>query len=137
MGKSVKDYVNQFKLKNENTVERCAYLPLQMEETISFIGDTAQSFSCYYNMGQKSNNLNNKATIYKLAVEKFILNKIYSVIYNLYDEKTKLENAKFLENKKKIKSKYSYDELMNYLEVSYYNILIYINYKIIKFYNKY
>ena len=64
------------------------------------------------------NIIGNKISYSKPAVEKFIFNKIYSVIFELYNVKYKHENELFIEKIKKINEKIQYDEIMEYLEVS-------------------
>lgn len=122
VGKSVKEFIFKFKSSNEDFKNKSNQLPNQMEEIINFIDDISQTFNCYYNMGNINNNSSNKSSTYKIAVEKFILNKIYPNIYSLYNEKTKDDNLKFLSNQKRIQSMYNYTELMNYLEVNIYYV---------------
>lgn len=87
-----------------------------MEDTLYFIEDCSQSFHCYYNLGEK-NMLGNKPTYSKLAVEKFIFNKIYPLIYELYNKRYEKDNEKFLAKQSIIRTKNNYDEIMAYLEV--------------------
>lgn len=88
-----------------------------MEETLNFIEECSQSFHCYYNLGDKAM-VGNKHSLSKQAVEKFIFNKIYPILYELYSKKYQKENELFLMKQSKIKSDLSYENIMNYLEVS-------------------
>ena len=75
------------------------------------------TFSNYFNMGQtfKFNEEAQKNS--KVAIEKFLFNKIYYSLYELYNKKYWQENEKFLAKKKKINKKYKVKEIMEYLEI--------------------
>lgn len=118
LGKSVKEYVSNFKRVHSEAELKYILLPTQMEEMIKFIEDCSQLFGCYYNMGEKTV-YSNKVHISKLAIERYIFNKCYQTLYMLYDKKYDNENRLFKEKQKDIVSKYSYDQMMDYLEVLY------------------
>lgn len=116
LGRSVKEFVTSFRDNNMDIDKTYTRIPIQMEETLSFIEDCSQNFHCYYNLGDK-NVPGNKLHYSKPAVEKFIFNKIYPVIFELYNRKYKVENDLFLKKQSIIKEKLNYKSIMEFLEV--------------------
>lgn len=116
LGKSVKEFVTNFKKENSDLQETFDLVPKQMEETIAFIENCSQSFHCYYNLGDK-HMVGNQISFSKPAVEKFIFNKIYPVIYELYNKKYEKENRLFKKKQQNILSKMNYKSIMEFLEV--------------------
>ena len=49
--------------------------------------------------------------------EKFIFNKVYYQLYDLYKKRYEKENENYLEKKKLINEKYSIKQIMEYLEI--------------------
>lgn len=117
LGRSIKDFVHNFSTKNNDIKISYLLLPSQMEEVIRFIEDCAQSFSCYYNMGEKGIPCN-KANVSKLAVERYIFTKCYPILIDLYNQKFENEDKIFKSHQDIIKQKYDYSSIMEYLEVS-------------------
>lgn len=117
LGRSIKDFVSNFNSKNNDIHVSYLVLPNQMEEVIRFIEDCAQSFSCYYNMGEKGVPCN-RANVSKLAVERYIFTKCYPILIDLYNQKFENEGKIFKTHQEIIKQKYDYSGIMEYLEVS-------------------
>lgn len=117
VGKDLAIFINEFKIKNENVDKNCNKLPEQMKEIIIMRNKCENTFSNYFNMGQtfKFNEEAQKNS--KVAIEKFLFNKIYYSLYELYNKKYSQENEKFLAKKKKINKKYKVKEIMEYLEI--------------------
>ena len=117
VGKDLAIFINEFKIKNENVDKNCNKLPEQMKEIIIMRNKCENTFSNYFNMGQtfKFNEEAQKNS--KVAIEKFLFNKIYYSLYELYNKKYWQENEKFLAKKKKINKRYKVKEIMEYLEI--------------------
>ncbi len=115
LGKSVKDFVDEFR-KNYKEIEVSKVLvPRPMEEIVKFIEDCVSTFHCYFNFGKS--NTEKMLPYCRPAVEKFIFNKLYFLLYELYDKRYEDENNKFLDSQNKINNKYSVEEIMDYLEI--------------------
>ena len=117
VGKDLAVFINEFKIKNENIDKNYNRLPEQMKEIIQMRNKCENTFSNYFNMGQtfKYNETAQKNS--KIAIEKFLFNKVYYQLYDLYKKKYERENELFLEKKKKINERYSIKEIMEYLEI--------------------
>ena len=103
VGKDLAVFINEFKIKNENIDKNYNRLPEQMKEIIQMRNKCENTFSNYFNMGQtfKYNETAQKNS--KIAIEKFLFNKVYYQLYDLYKKKYERENELFLEKKKKAK----------------------------------
>ena len=117
VGKDLAIFINEFKIKNENTDKSYNILPEQMKEIINMRNKCENTFSNYFNMGQTFKYNENAQKNSKIAIEKFLFNKVYYQLYDLYKKKYEKENEIFLEKKEKIKEKYSIKEIMEYLEI--------------------
>ncbi len=115
LGKSVKDFVDDFR-KNYKDVEASKVLvPRPMEEIVKFIEDCVSTFHCYFNFGKS--NTEKMLPYCRPAVEKFIFNKLYFLLYDLYNKRYEEENKKFLDKQNKINSKLNVEKIMDYLEI--------------------
>ena len=117
VGKDLAIFVNEFKIKNENIEKSYQKLPEQMKEIINMRNKCDNTFSNYFNMGKEIKKNENIAKNSKIAIEKFLFNKVYSQLYELYNKKYEKENKIYLEKKKKINEKYSIKQIMEYLEI--------------------
>ena len=88
-----------------------------MKEIINMRNKCDNTFSNYFNMGKEIKKNENVAKNSKIAIEKFIFNKVYYQLYELYKKKYEKENELYLEKKKKINEKYSIKQIMEYLEI--------------------
>ena len=117
VGKDLAIFINEFKIKNENIEKSYQQLPAQMKEIINIRNKCDNTFSNYFNMGkefQKNENIQKNS---KIAIEKFIFNKVYYQLYDLYKKRYEKENENYLEKKKLINEKYSIKQIMEYLEI--------------------
>ena len=117
VGKDLAIFVNEFKIKNENIDKSYQQLPEQMKEIINMRNKCDNTFSNYFNMGKEIKKNENIAKNSKIAIEKFLFNKVYNQLYELYKKKYEKENEIYLEKKKKINEKYSIKQIMEYLEI--------------------
>ena len=115
LGKSVSDFVTEFKNKYKNVEESKNLLPKPMEEIVKFINDCVSTFHCYFNFGKS--NTEKMLPYCRPAVEKFIFNKLYFLLYDLYDKRYEEENRKFVINQNNLKVKLSVEKIMDYLEI--------------------
>lgn len=113
LGKSVSIFVNEFKIKNQNIDLAVSLLPSQMKETISMIDSCVDTFNNYFNFGKSEKMLQ----CVRPAVEKFIFNKIYFILFDIYNSKHSEENNKYLQKVENIKSSLSIEDIMSYLEI--------------------
>ena len=117
VGKDLAIFINEFKIKNENIEKSYQKLPEQMKEIINMRNKCDNTFSNYFNMGKEIKKNENVAKNSKIAIEKFIFNKVYYQLYELYKKKYEKENEIYLEKKRKINEKYSIKQIMEYLEI--------------------
>jgi len=117
VGKDLAIFINEFKIKNENIEKSYQKLPEQMKEIINMRNKCDNTFSNYFNMGkefQKNENIQKNS---KIAIEKFIFNKVYYQLYDLYKKRYEKENENYLAKKKLINEKYTVKQIMEYLEI--------------------
>ena len=117
VGKDLAIFINEFKIKNENIDKSYQKLPEQMKEIINMRNKCDNTFSNYFNMGKEFKKSENIQKNSKIAIEKFIFNKVYYQLYELYKKRYEKENEKYLEKKKLINKKYSIKQIMEYLEI--------------------
>ena len=117
VGKDLAIFINEFKIKNENVEKSYQQLPEQMKEIINMRNKCDNTFSNYFNMGKSFKLNENVAKNSKIAIEKFIFNKVYYNLYELYKKRYEKENEKYIEKKKKINEKYTIKQIMEYLEI--------------------
>ena len=117
VGKDLSIFINEFRIKNESVEKSYKKLPEQMKEIISMRNKCDNTFSNYFNMGQEFKKNENIAKNSKIAIEKFIFNKVYYQLYELYKKRYEKENEDYLEKKKKINEKYTIQQIMEYLEI--------------------
>ena len=117
VGKDLSIFINEFKIKNENIEKSYVKLPQQMKEIINMRNKCDNTFSNYFNMGKEFKKSENIQKNSKVAIEKFIFNKVYSQLYELYKKRYEKENEEYLKKKKQINEKYSIKQIMEYLEI--------------------
>lgn len=116
LGKSVSDFIKNFKEENSEVCKSCKEIPRQMESILKFIETCVSAFFCYFNYGKSATE---KMLPYvRPAVENILFKKLYDVLYDLYAEKFNEENARFKESQEKIRNQLSNDEIMEYLEIN-------------------
>jgi len=117
LGKSVNIFINEFKIKNENIEQSSKILPKQMKEIILMIKTCEDTFFNYFNFGKQKNKNENLLSYINPAIEKFLFNKLYFQLYELYSKKYNQENEEYLNKKKLINEKYSIEDIMKFLEI--------------------
>ena len=113
LGKSVTIFINDFKIKNNDIEHNKNLLPSQMKEIISMINFCDDTFNNYFN----KNGAENKYKFAKPAIEKFIFNKLYFQLYDLYSSKYEEDNKKYMEKKELINKNLSIEKIMDYLKM--------------------
>lgn len=68
-----------------------------MKEIINMRNKCDNTFSNYFNMGKSFKLNENVAKNSKIAIEKFIFNKVYYNLYELYKKRYEKENEKYIE----------------------------------------
>lgn len=112
VGKNVSIFISDFKISNENIEKSCQNLPKQMNEIIKIINTCDNTFNNYFNLGKNDLTKNSK-----LAIEKYIFNKVYFQLFELYNKKYEKLNQDFVAKKSRILSEYSVNEIMDILEI--------------------
>ncbi len=119
LGRSVEEFTQKFIDENKNISKSAEYIPHQMEEVLRFIDECVSTFYCYFNYGKP--NTEKILPFCRPAVEKFIFNKLYFLISEIYNQRYKNENNAFIEKQSNIKANLSLEEIMNYSEVNFTN----------------
>ncbi len=88
-----------------------------MKDIINIRNKCDNTFSNYFNMGKEFKKSENIQKNSKIAIEKFIFNKVYYQLYDLYKKRYEKENELYLQKKKKINEKYTIKQIMEYLEI--------------------
>ena len=117
LGKSVNIFINEFKIKNKNIEQSSKILPKQMKEIILMIRTCEDTFFNYFNFGKQKNKNENLLSYINPAIEKFLFNKLYFQLYELYSKKYEQENEEYLNKKKLINENCSIEDIMNFLEI--------------------
>jgi len=115
LGKSVRDFVEDFRNKYSSIDLAKNLIPKPMGDIVSFIEDCVSAFHCYFNFGKS--NTEKLLPYCRPAVEKFIFNKLYVLLYEIYYKRYEEENNKYIQNQNAIKTKLSIEEIMDFLEI--------------------
>lgn len=115
LGKMVSAFVEEFKIKNKNIETSFKLVPVQMKEIVKLIEDCVNSFNCSFNIGNPK--AEKRLQYCRPAVEKFVFNKLYSILFELYSRKYEKENNVFLERQKIIKEKANIQQILEFLEL--------------------
>ena len=80
-----------------------------------FIEETVSSFHCYFNFGKsKTEKL---LAFCQPAVEKYIFNKVYSLLASIYEKRYAKENDEFIQRQHEIRRKMSVKQIMDFLGI--------------------
>ena len=119
LGKSLNEFLELFKAKYSNTKN----LPADqintkniMNEVTDEIGECLQTFTISFNSSYAINNNDDKEYV-RQSIEQYIFNKIYFLIFEIYQKKYNEEDNKFEKSQNEIKNKKSVNEIFEYLEV--------------------
>ena len=115
LGKSIKLFIDNFKKKYKSmSLTEINNLDTKtiMTEVVKIIELCTNTLNSSYN-----NNQNNDITYFSLASEQFLFNKIYYVIYDIYNKKYQNQNNEFLLKQKEINEKLNINELFTKIGV--------------------
>ena len=115
LGKKISDFIEEFKKKYNPPVKNPEHIDTReiMEKIIKLFE------FCTSNLNTSFNNKNHKydTNYISLASEQYIFNKIYFVLFDIYCEKYKEENKKFIQIQQEINDNLSNIEICNKLQV--------------------
>ena len=110
LGKSVSDFIENFKEENSDIQESAKLIPRQMESILKFIDSCVSAFFCYFNYGKS---ITEKMLPYvRPAVEYMIFKKLSDLLNEIYKYKFNSENQR------NIKKYMTLEEIMNFLEIN-------------------
>ena len=115
LGKSIKTFTEEFKKRCQAmTINQINSLDTKklMIEIVKIIELCTNTLNSSYN-----NNQNNDIAYFSLASEQFLFNKIYYVIYDIYDKKYQKLNQDFLIKQKEINDKLNINEIFKKIGV--------------------
>ena len=119
LGRQIKLFIDNFKKKYQNLTLN----QINNIDTKNIMMEIAKILElCTNSLNSTYNNFNNKEdnediTYFSLASEQYLFNKIYYIIYNIYDKKYEKENKEFLLKQKDINQKLNINELFKKIEV--------------------
>ena len=87
-----------------------------MEEVLKFIDECVSTFYCYFNYGKP--NSEKILPFCRPSVEKFIFNKVYFLLSDIYNARYFNDNKAFNDKHDKIKASMTLEEIMAYSEVN-------------------
>ena len=114
LGKTISEFIENFKKEynfkdNENIDTNKIDTKKAMMKVIIIFEESANTLNSTFNYNDK--NLKDKPSFFAKASEQFILNKIYPILYNIYNIKYKKENEIYLQKKKEINKKCTIDDI--------------------------
>ena len=121
LGKTISEFVEKFKNEykmeniekiNENDIDAKS----AMMKIVNILEVSTNILNSTFNNNEEIS-IENDASFFADASENFILNKIYPILYNIYDMKYKKDNDVYLQKKKEINSKMSIDEIFAKMEI--------------------
>ena len=117
LGKSIKLFVEDFKEKYQSlTIKEIKNL-----ETKKIMMEIAKMLEfCTNTLNSTYNNINQEEDVsyLSLASEQFLFNKIYYIIYKIYDQKYEEQNNIFLQKQKEINEKLNINDIFKKLEIN-------------------
>ena len=117
LGKSVYDFIENFKIKykeivspnSDESIENINTKPLIIQ-IVKMVELSTNTLNCNFN----SFNINYNSSFFSAATEQFIFSRIYHLLYDIYDKKYKKENEEYITIKKDINENMSpYDIMAN------------------------
>ena len=115
LGKTVKTFVDDFKKKYQAlTIEQVKSIETKniMIEVVKILELCTNTLNSSYNNYQEDD-----ISYFSLASEQFIFNKIYYILYDIYDKKYQVLNNSFLILQKDINEKLKIDEIFQKIGV--------------------
>ena len=117
LGKSIKLFIEQFKKKYQSmTITQINTIDTKniMMEVVKILELCTNTLNSSYNNYDYNNN---DITYFSLASEQFLFNKIYYIIYDIYDKKYQKLNNDFLLIQKEINEKLNIHEILQKIGV--------------------
>ena len=117
LGKSIKLFVEDFKEKYQSLTIK----EIQNLETKKIMMEIAKILEfCTNTLNSTYNNINQEEDVsyLSLASEQFLFNKIYYIIYKIYDQKYEEQNNIFLQKQKEINEKLNINDIFKKLEIN-------------------
>ena len=117
LGKSIKLFVEDFKEKYQSLTIK----EIQNLETKKIMMEIAKMLEfCTNTLNSTYNNINQEEDVsyLSLASEQFLFNKIYYIIYKIYDQKYEEQNNIFLQKQKEINEKLNINDIFKKLEIN-------------------
>ena len=117
LGKSIKLFVEDFKEKYQFLTIK----EIQNLETKKIMMEIAKMLEfCTNTLNSTYNNINQEEDVsyLSLASEQFLFNKIYYIIYKIYDQKYEEQNNIFLQKQKEINEKLNINDIFKKLEIN-------------------
>ena len=105
LGKIVNDFIENFRNKNKEITAPDDQIKIEEINTKSIMVDIVKTIELSMNtLNSNFNNISSSynSTMYYNASEQFIFNKIFHLLYDIYDKKYKKENEEFLSIKQDI-----------------------------------
>ncbi len=117
LGRAIKKFIDEFKKKYQSlTLDQINTLETKniIMEIVKILELSTNSLNSTYN----NNNLEeDDITFFSLASEQYLFNKIYYIIYDIYDKKYQKINNDFLEIQKEINEKLNINEIFQKIGV--------------------
>ena len=120
LGKTISDFIENFKKEyNYSDKDKINVNEIDTKKAMMRIvivcEESTNTLNSTFNYDDQS--LNDKPIFFSNASEQFILNKIYPVLYNIYNIKYKTDNELYLQKKKEINEKLSIKEICDKIEI--------------------
>ena len=112
LGKYLSDFITDFKSKYRNIPVMkldTKTIMIQIVKVLEFCTNTLNS--------SFNNNPNNDIEFYSVVCEQFLFNKIYYILFNIYNQIYSKENEEFKQNQNDINNKLTKQEILLKLEV--------------------
>ena len=116
LGKAIKLFIEEFKKKYQSM----SITQINNLETKSIMMEVVKILElCTNTLNSSYNNYdyNNDITYFSIASEQFLFNKIYYIIYDIYDKKYQKQNKDFLLKQKEINEKLNPQEILHKIGV--------------------
>ena len=116
LGKTIQNFIDNFKKKYQS-LELSQINTLETKNIMIEIVKILELCTNTLNSSYNSYNQNNDIEYFSQASEQFLFNKIYYIIYDIYDKKYTKENNDFLSIKKEINEKLTVNDLFQKIGV--------------------
>ena len=122
LGKTISEFIENFKKEYNYTDKEKENINVNeidtkkaMMQIVIICEESTNTLNSTFNYDDQ--NLNNKPIFFSNASEQFILNKIYPVLYNIYNIKYKANNEIYLQKKKELNEKLTIKEICDRIEI--------------------